>query len=145
MRNGIKIPRFVFFLSIIFVLLDTAVPEFPGGLKLTWGADTNPELRLDSEILIGMNGATGIPVTTYEYRYPQVPLDVDGYPIGPEGLELEQVHVYVRHGACLPVMQSYPTLLFGFRRTHPSWCSIEWATRMDTGILEHVQNCWTVP
>ena len=27
-----------------------------------------------------------------------VPLDVDGYPVAPSGLQLEQVHVYVRHG-----------------------------------------------
>lgn len=35
----------------------------------------------------------------YVYRPPQEPLDVDGYPVAPAGLELEQVHVYVRHGA----------------------------------------------
>ena len=28
-----------------------------------------------------------------------VPLDVDGYPVAPPELELEQVHVYIRHGA----------------------------------------------
>ena len=28
----------------------------------------------------------------------QVGLDVEKYPVAPEGLELEQVHVYVRHG-----------------------------------------------
>lgn len=28
-----------------------------------------------------------------------VPLDVEGYPIAPPELELEQVHIYVRHGA----------------------------------------------
>jgi hypothetical protein len=115
MHNGIKIPRLAFFLSIIFVLLDTAVPESLGGLKLTRDEDTNPELCPDSGVLIGMDGATGIPAKTYEYRYPQVPLDVDGYPIGSEGLKLEQVHVYVRHGACLQAMQIYPTSLFGFR------------------------------
>jgi acid phosphatase len=27
------------------------------------------------------------------------PLDVEGYPVAPEGLGLEQVHIYVRHGA----------------------------------------------
>jgi hypothetical protein len=31
-------------------------------------------------------------------RPPQVPLDVDQYPVAPHGLELEQVHVFVRHG-----------------------------------------------
>lgn len=28
-----------------------------------------------------------------------VPLDVDGYPVAPAELELQQVHIYVRHGA----------------------------------------------
>jgi acid phosphatase len=37
-------------------------------------------------------------VTPPVYRLPQVPVDVDGYPIAPKGLKLEQVHVYVRHG-----------------------------------------------
>ncbi|PPQ68920.1 hypothetical protein CVT24_007664 [Panaeolus cyanescens] len=39
----------------------------------------------------------------YGYRFPQVPLDVEGYPIAPEGLALKQVHVYVRHGERTPV------------------------------------------
>ncbi|OSD08745.1 phosphoglycerate mutase-like protein [Trametes coccinea BRFM310] len=32
-----------------------------------------------------------------------VPLDVDGYPVAPPELELEQVHIYVRHGERTPV------------------------------------------
>ena len=35
------------------------------------------------------------------YRYPQVPLDVENYPVAPTPLQLEQVHVFVRHGASL--------------------------------------------
>ena len=27
-----------------------------------------------------------------------LPLDVEGYPVAPPELELEQVHIYVRHG-----------------------------------------------
>lgn len=42
------------------------------------------------------------------YQYPQVPLDVDGYAIAPENLQLEQVHIYVRHGAFLLVQASCP-------------------------------------
>lgn len=34
---------------------------------------------------------------------PAVPLDVEGYPVAPEGLDLKQVHVYVRHGERTPV------------------------------------------
>lgn len=33
-----------------------------------------------------------------EQKLPQVPLDVDQYPVAPAGLELAQVHVFVRHG-----------------------------------------------
>ncbi|KAJ3517906.1 hypothetical protein NLJ89_g203 [Agrocybe chaxingu] len=42
-------------------------------------------------------------VKPYEYHYPQAPLDVDGYPVAPENLQLEQVHTYVRHGERTPV------------------------------------------
>ncbi|KAJ7627574.1 histidine phosphatase superfamily [Mycena polygramma] len=39
----------------------------------------------------------------YNYRPPQAPLDVKGYPVAPPDLKLEQVHVYVRHGERTPV------------------------------------------
>lgn len=39
------------------------------------------------------------------YRYPQVPLDVENYPVAPNPLQLEQVHVFVRHGESLPPFQ----------------------------------------
>ncbi|KAJ7039799.1 histidine phosphatase superfamily [Mycena alexandri] len=39
----------------------------------------------------------------YNYRPPQAPLDVKGYPLAPPELQLEQVHVYVRHGERTPV------------------------------------------
>ncbi|VDB95648.1 unnamed protein product [Peniophora sp. CBMAI 1063] len=38
-----------------------------------------------------------------KYRAPKTELDVTGYPIAPEGLNLEQVHVYMRHGERTPV------------------------------------------
>jgi hypothetical protein len=37
------------------------------------------------------------------YRYPQMPLDVDGYAVAPHNIQLEQVHIYVRHGAFLKI------------------------------------------
>ncbi|KAF8801095.1 phosphoglycerate mutase-like protein [Phlegmacium glaucopus] len=40
---------------------------------------------------------------TSQAPYPQVPLAVDRYPIAPNNLELEQVHIYVRHGERTPV------------------------------------------
>ncbi|RXW20608.1 hypothetical protein EST38_g5244 [Candolleomyces aberdarensis] len=39
----------------------------------------------------------------FVYRYPQVPLDVENYPVAPGPLQLEQVHVFVRHGERTPV------------------------------------------
>ena len=37
----------------------------------------------------------------FGYRYPQMPLEVDGYAAAPYNLQLEQVHIYVRHGTLL--------------------------------------------
>ncbi|KAL0958169.1 hypothetical protein HGRIS_000332 [Hohenbuehelia grisea] len=37
------------------------------------------------------------------WKSPEVGLDVENYPIAPDGLQLEQVHVYVRHGERSPV------------------------------------------
>ncbi|KAL1716674.1 histidine phosphatase superfamily [Schizophyllum commune] len=43
------------------------------------------------------------PAGPYNYVAPQVPLDPERYPVAPPGLELEQVHIYVRHGERTPV------------------------------------------
>lgn len=45
--------------------------------------------------------------SAYVYRPPQVPLDVERYPIAPQGLDLEQVHIFVRHGACNSVFLAF--------------------------------------
>lgn len=34
-----------------------------------------------------------------DLHLPQVPLDVENYPVAPAELALEQVHIYIRHGA----------------------------------------------
>ncbi|TEB31839.1 phosphoglycerate mutase-like protein [Coprinellus micaceus] len=39
----------------------------------------------------------------FAYQHPQVPLEVKEYLVAPEPLQLEQVHVYVRHGERTPV------------------------------------------
>lgn len=41
------------------------------------------------------------------YRYPQTPLELDGYAVAPPTLQLEQVHIYVRHGAFLLILISH--------------------------------------
>ncbi|KAF8970225.1 histidine phosphatase superfamily [Flammula alnicola] len=57
---------------------------------------------------VSKRGTAGIDANTPDYRYPQAPLDVEGYPVAPGNLQLEQVHVYVRHvrltgpPACIP-------------------------------------------
>ncbi|KAI0050927.1 phosphoglycerate mutase-like protein [Auriscalpium vulgare] len=43
------------------------------------------------------------PAANSKYREPRAPLDVEGYPLAPADLELQQVHVYVRHGERTPV------------------------------------------
>jgi hypothetical protein len=43
------------------------------------------------------------PAVSHQYIPPQVPLEVDNYPLAPEGLQLEQVQVFVRHGERTPV------------------------------------------
>ena len=53
-----------------------------------------------------------VPSNILGYRYPQVPLEVDGYTIAPDNLQLEQVHIYVRHGAFLFVQVSMSSAHF---------------------------------
>lgn len=50
---------------------------------------------LSSNTTGGYSGQTNISNTP---RLLQVPLDVKQYPVAPLGLELQQVHVFVRHG-----------------------------------------------
>ena len=55
---------------------------------------------------------------------PQVPFDVAGYPVAPQNLQLEQVHVYVRHGTYqISHYRLRQSVIFvENRRTHPGWC-----------------------
>ncbi|RPD65713.1 phosphoglycerate mutase-like protein [Lentinus tigrinus ALCF2SS1-7] len=52
--------------------------------------------------LIGSGSDSGASPAQTE-RKGHVPLDVDGYPVAPPELELEQVHIYIRHGERTPV------------------------------------------
>ncbi|KAF5336555.1 hypothetical protein D9611_006525 [Ephemerocybe angulata] len=49
------------------------------------------------------SNASSDPSLAHPYRSPQVPLEVENYPVAPEPLQLEQVHVFVRHGERTPV------------------------------------------
>ena len=51
------------------------------------------------------DGQAVLSTKAFASRYPQMPLEVDGYPVAPDNLQLEQVHIYVRHGAFLLLVQ----------------------------------------
>ena len=62
------------------------------GISIALAQDsTTPEAGM--ELLGGSGKAEAVPQKGH------VPLDVNGYPVAPPELELEQVHIYVRHGA----------------------------------------------
>lgn len=73
--------------------------------------DSNTSTYDDDQMTWNTKEATAeISAKSYGYKFPQVPLDVDGYPVGPDNLQLEQVHVYVRHG-----VSPLTTALMGMR------------------------------
>ena len=74
-------------LSLSFLLLRL----FYGSLLLQAYTQALAKSVLDSGMGI-LGTATATP------KKGHVPLDVNGYPVAPPELELEQVHIYVRHG-----------------------------------------------
>ena len=74
-------------------------------------------------------------------RLPQIPLDVEQYPVAPSELELEQVHVFVRHGESgLLAPKVEPNDIQCNRGAYPRWSSHERSTCLYTRVLEYVQN-----
>lgn len=107
-RRGIKSRPFYFLLSCLIALsfphligaenlvgdnhtcdnvLERTADCDPQRAAMTWNTTKEPTADFSAKM--------------YGFRYPQVPLEVDNYPVGPDTLQLEQVHVYVRHGAWL--------------------------------------------
>ncbi|TBU47055.1 phosphoglycerate mutase-like protein [Dichomitus squalens] len=80
-------------------LLVALLPLFYGVLILQTYAHTIGES--DTRSNMGIWGANGVAGKAPKKGH--VPLDVDGYPAAPAELELQQVHVYVRHGERAPV------------------------------------------
>ena len=67
----------------------------------------------------------------------QIPLEVDDYAVAPPNLQLEQVHIYVRHGGfILTLLKVIHQFIFGFmhcsRGTHAGWCSSSQSTSIHT-------------
>ncbi|KAF4616606.1 hypothetical protein D9613_008515 [Agrocybe pediades] len=111
MRQTTPALSFFHFLLIASSFSSTLASEEPQSEPTTTceAASNNPAAICSAAQILDMSGQktlhgkAGGEVKAYDYRYPQVPLDVDGYPTNPEGLQLEQVHVYVRHGERTPV------------------------------------------
>lgn len=82
--------------TVLLFLLATSSP----GIALASGPLHDPTQQLLAPPINTMAGPTTGESTSnsHIYRPPQVPLDVQQYPVAPAGLELEQVHVYMRHG-----------------------------------------------
>ncbi len=82
--------------------------------------------------------------------YSQVRLNADEYPLAPENLELEQVHVYVRHGACpsglhLQGDSRLTHCRIKSRRTHTGGCPPGRTACFHTRALEYVSHRPQVP
>lgn len=88
----------LFLLSILVLILViphrsaracTSITAMPPNAEALPKSSTDAQRREDGNEAV--RKVQGLPGAT-------VPLDVEGYPIAPAGLQLEQVHVYVRHG-----------------------------------------------
>jgi hypothetical protein len=82
------------YLVILALLGCFIVPASLGAMTVTIGG-------LGVTASAAANGQT---TTSNAQRLPQIPLDVEQYPVAPCGLELKQVHVFVRHGASLQLL-----------------------------------------
>jgi len=108
MREGRKNKRLL--LRFLFITLSignnfAAADRTSSCEALNNPAICHPQAQvLDSDAMSGYKSSYGKSkdgskeMKSFDYRYPQVPLEVDNYPVNPEGLKLEQVHVYIRHG-----------------------------------------------
>jgi hypothetical protein len=92
-------------LVILTLLGCFVVPASLGAMTLTIGG-----------LGVASAAANGQTTTSNSQRLPQIPLDVEQYPVAPCGLELEQVHVFVRHGTSLQFLFQSGTLAAQFPR-----------------------------
>lgn len=74
------------------------------------------------------------------YRPSQLTLDVEKYPLPPQGLQLEQVHVYVRHGGPFDSLGKERTANGTCRRTHTCRCETRRSSSEYPGALDNVQD-----
>ena len=78
-------------------------------LQISTFSTTPVSGSVDNTSDMGLFGGSSSTTDTATTGRGHVPLDVDGYPVAPPELELEQVHIYVRHGTPLrPALPSLP-------------------------------------
>lgn len=101
----------------------------------------DPKDTLQPQVMgLSFNGTTSNKATETALRSPQVPLDVEHYTIAPLGLQLEQVHVYVRHGISYFLPAPHKVVISTSRRTHPCWSPHGYPTSINTRTLGDVQD-----
>jgi hypothetical protein len=102
-------------LPVLTLLSCNTVPQTIGQLH---SVDTSPKEMPLSGLSPPKDGQDipSMASNALGHRYQQIPLGVDEYAVAPHNLQLEQVHIYVRHGAFLFTIKSHRTyqLIFGF-------------------------------
>ena len=123
-------------LGTAFSPLDDIEPHFTNT-----NCGSEPEDNYDCATRMHLGSAKDGGNKVSGHRYPQIPLEVEGYPVAPDGLQLEQVHVYVRHGAPISNYSIYNIhyMLHTSRGTHPSWRTHVGTSSQYTRTLDDVQ------
>ncbi|PFH47755.1 hypothetical protein AMATHDRAFT_66976 [Amanita thiersii Skay4041] len=96
----------MFSVSFVTLALLLALTNFTAATQVNPDSINTSSLtqKQAEEMNFGLNLSNNAAVTPpFVYRPPQVPLEVEQYPVAPNGLELEQVHIYIRHGERTPV------------------------------------------
>ena len=107
--------------SLLFILLvlclvghtTAASPNTPNSPFFEVGHEIEAEVEIEG-MTSHSTESENVKVNSTPLGPGTVPFDVDNYPVAPEGLELEQVHLYVRHGE----LQTPFTPCSGFWNVH---------------------------
>jgi hypothetical protein len=105
-------------------------------LQLTSFSQPHPPSKDQSVLSDGRE--RGKQVFPYAMVKEEVPLAVEAYPDIPSELQLQQVHIYVRHGASCACVPTW-LLTVAYRRKNSSRCEDVGASRVDTRILVCLQ------
>lgn len=96
-----RLSIFIVFFATLQLSIFTAAEIIAEQPNLT-SHDHKDTLDLPQNQIMGLGLMKGTKlsnkVDTTVIRPPQVLLDVERYPVAPPGLQLQQVHIYIRHG-----------------------------------------------